>query len=72
MCVAFREKGHNAYSCDIQQCSGGYPQWHIQGDVLKIINGFVSFQTQDGCVHDDVADRKWDLLIAHPPLYVYE
>jgi hypothetical protein len=67
VCVAFREKGHNAYSCDIQQCSGGYPQWHIQGDVLKIINGFVSFQTQDGCIHDDVVDCKWDLLIAHPP-----
>lgn len=35
---AFRAKGHEAYSCDLQECSGGYPEWHIQGDVLKIID----------------------------------
>ena len=34
----FRRLGHEAYSCDIQPCSGGYPKWHIQGDVLEIIN----------------------------------
>ena len=34
---AFREKGHEAYSCDLQECSGGHPEWHIQGDVLEII-----------------------------------
>ena len=38
VCMAFREKGHEAYSCDIQECSGGHPEWHIQGDVLKILN----------------------------------
>lgn len=31
---AFREKGHEAYSCDILPCSGGHPEWHIQGDAL--------------------------------------
>jgi hypothetical protein len=35
VCIAFRNKGHEAYSCDIQPCSGGYPEWHIQGDVLE-------------------------------------
>ena len=35
VCKAFREKGHEAYSCDIQECSGGHPEWHIQGDVLE-------------------------------------
>jgi hypothetical protein len=35
VCIAFREKGHEAYSCDIQECSGGHPEWHIQDDVLK-------------------------------------
>ena len=35
---AFRAKGHNAYSCDILDCSGGYPEWHIKGDVLDILN----------------------------------
>jgi hypothetical protein len=35
VCIAFRKKGHEAYSCDIEPCSGGYPEWHIQDDVLK-------------------------------------
>lgn len=38
VCKAFRAKGHEAYSCDIQDCSGGHPEWHIKGDVLKILN----------------------------------
>jgi hypothetical protein len=38
VCIAFRELGHEAYSCDIQDCSGGHPEWHIKDDVLKIIN----------------------------------
>lgn len=38
VCKAFRELGHNAYSCDIQECSGDHPEWHIQGDVMKHIN----------------------------------
>lgn len=37
VCIAFRNKGHEAYSCDIQDCSGGHPEWHIKGDVLQII-----------------------------------
>lgn len=31
-CKAFRSLGHDAYSCDIQDCSGGHPEWHIKGD----------------------------------------
>jgi len=34
VCKRFRAKGHEAYSCDIQQCSGGKPEWHIQGDAI--------------------------------------
>jgi hypothetical protein len=37
VCKAFRAKGHDAYSCDIQPCSGGHPEWHIQGDVLDAL-----------------------------------
>ena len=37
-CLAFRQLGHNAYSCDLQPCSGGHPEWHIQGDVLKLLD----------------------------------
>lgn len=39
VCKAFRALGHDAYSCDIQPCSGGHPEWHIQDDVLNYING---------------------------------
>ena len=37
VCKAFRERGHEAFSCDIQECSGGHPEWHIQGDVLPLL-----------------------------------
>lgn len=37
VCKAFRAKGHEAYSCDILPCSGGHPEWHIQGDVLPLL-----------------------------------
>jgi len=38
VCKAFRDKGHEAYSCDIEPCSGGFPEWHIQGDVLPLLD----------------------------------
>ena len=37
VCKAFRKLGHEAYSCDIQECSGGHPEWHIQGDVTELL-----------------------------------
>ena len=39
VCKAFRERGHNAYSCDLKPCTGGHPEWHIQGDVIHLLNG---------------------------------
>lgn len=38
VCKAFRERGHEAYSCDIQDCSGGHPEWHIKGNVLPLLS----------------------------------
>ena len=43
VCIAFREKGHEAYSCDIVECSGGHPEYHIQGDARAVANGRCSF-----------------------------
>lgn len=37
VCKAFRELGHEAYSCDVQECSGGHPEWHIRADVLELL-----------------------------------
>lgn len=65
VCKAFRTKGHEAYSCDIQDYSGGHPEWHIKWDALALINGNCSFMTCDGTLHH--ISGKWDLLIAHPP-----
>jgi hypothetical protein len=36
VCIAFRERGHEAYSCDILDCSGGHPEWHIKDDAIKV------------------------------------
>ena len=65
VCTAFREKGHNAFSCDILPCSGGHPEWHIQGDVLPLLNGNCDFYTMDEHIYE--INGKWDLIIAHPP-----
>lgn len=65
VCIAFREKGHEAFSCDVQDCSGGHPEWHIKGDVLEILNGNCCFFIQNGEIR--YIDGKWDLIIAHPP-----
>ena len=37
VCKAFRARGHEAYSCDLQVCSGGHPEWHIQADALELL-----------------------------------
>lgn len=63
--IELRERGHEAYSCDIKPCSGGHPEWHIMGDALALINGNCSFTTCDGVTHS--IDGRWDMIIAHPP-----
>ena len=76
VCTAFRQLGHEAYSCDIIEPSGGHPEWHIKGDVLEVLNPkdylgdfeaptqYISFKTMDGSYHEV---EKWDLIVAHPP-----
>lgn len=63
VCKAFRAKGHDAYSCDLQEPSGGHPEWHILGDAVQAMRGG-RIVTMDGKFHNI---EKWDLLIAHPP-----
>ena len=65
VCKAFRDRGHRAFSCDLQECSGGHPEWHIQCEVLLVINGDCTFQTADKYTHTQTGP--WDLIIAHPP-----
>lgn len=78
--IELRKLGHEAYSCDIIECSGGHPEWHIKGDVLPLLNmgekllpypnpdtwlKCIEFQTMDGKKH--ILLRKWDMIIAFPP-----
>ena len=65
VCKAFRERGHESYSCDILECSGGHPEWHIKQDVLPLLDGNCNFSTMGGC--EVTIEGKWDLIIAHPP-----
>jgi site-specific DNA-cytosine methylase len=48
---AFREIGHEAFSCDLLPCSGGHPEWHFQEDMFEVIN----------------REEKFDLMVAFPP-----
>ena len=64
-CEAFRERGFNAFSCDLQLCRyGGHIEWHIPGDVTPYLCGKTTFRTQDGKNH---RLKEWHLIIAHPP-----
>ena len=63
--IELRKLGHEAFSCDIIECSGGHPEWHIMQDVLPLLNGFCSFKTADGADHS--IESKWDMIIAFPP-----
>lgn len=65
VCKEMRRLGHECYSCDIIECSGGYPEWHIIQDVIPLLNGNCKFKTMDGIEH--TIDGKWDMIIAFPP-----
>ena len=60
-----RRLGHEAYSCDIIECSGGHPEWHIMCDVLPLLNGNCAFNTMDRENH--YISGRWDMIIAFPP-----
>lgn len=64
VCMEFRKLGHNAYSCDLLNCSGGHPEWHFNMDVLEVI------KNKGGILENGEKvkiDGKWDLMVAHPP-----
>lgn len=63
VCAEFRKRGHEAYSCDLLEPSGGHPEWHIHYNVFHAINtAFIT--TMDGKEH---YINKWDMMIAFPP-----
>ena len=66
VCSEFRRLGHNAYSCDLLECSGGHPEWHFKHDVLDIIDKHGG-KLQNGKDYYLPEGESWDLMIAHPP-----
>jgi len=60
VCKAFRKLGHEAFSCDIQECSGGKPEWHYQQDIFKVINlGWDMLIAFPPCTYLTVTRNKW-------------
>lgn len=61
VCKAFRDKGFEAYSCDIIECSGGHPEWHIQDDVLKHLNeNWDLIIAHPPCTYLCVSGNRWN------------
>lgn len=63
--IEFRKLGHDAYSCDLLDCSGNHPEWHIKKDVTLLLNGNCIFYTVDVAEHE--ISGKWDMIVAFPP-----
>lgn len=76
--IELRKLGHEAYSCDIIECSGGHPEWHIMADVLSLFNPKhfqlwsgcsrvkgIDFRTCDGEAH--FIYGRWDMIYFFPP-----
>ncbi len=60
VCKAFRKKGFEAYSCDIVECSGGHPEWHIKEDVLQHLDdGWDMMIAHPPCTHLAVSGARW-------------
>jgi hypothetical protein len=62
--IELRKLGHNAFSCDLLECSGGHPEWHFNQDVFEVIEG------KGGLLQNGEKMRlkkQWDMMIAHPP-----
>ena len=62
VCKAFRELGHEAYSCDLKPCSGDHPEWHFQMDVLVALDGGILTLESGDVVNID----GWDMAGLHP------
>ena len=79
----FRKLGHEAYSCDLEPCSGGHPEWHLRQDVMELLSGIRNPKTWERiksleCSDEDITDEevkrlvlnmyaRWDMIIAFPP-----
>lgn len=63
--IELRRLGHEAYSCDLVECSGGHPEWHLQQDVIPLLDGDCTLKPCSGEARR--INGQWDMIIAHPP-----
>ena len=60
VCIEMRKLGHEAFSCDLLPCSGGHPEWHIQGDVLEQLDkGWDMIIAHPPCTYLTVTGNRW-------------
>lgn len=60
VCISFRELGHEAYSCDIVDCSGGHPEWHLKTDVKNVIqDDWDLIIAHPPCTYLTVSGNRW-------------
>jgi len=61
VCKAFRELGNEAYSCDLYECSGGHPEWHIKGDAIEEAHrgGYDLMIAHPPCTYLTVTGNRW-------------
>lgn len=60
VCIEMRKRGHEAFSCDLQECSGGHPEWHYQQDVFEVIDmGWDMMIAFPPCTHLAVSGAAW-------------
>lgn len=70
VCKEFRKLGYEAYSCDLQECSGGKPEWHIVGDILEVVKGGW-FSTEAGLWLKNLPKLQ-PVEIVEPEMYTYK
>lgn len=66
VCIAFRELGHEAYSCDLKPCSGGHPEWHLQMDIFEALASkkWAAFIVFPDCTFVTVSGLHWNKRIS--------
>jgi hypothetical protein len=60
VCLAFRALGHEAFSCDLKPCSGGFPEWHFQQSIFEVLeHGWDLLIAHPPCTYLTVTGNRW-------------
>lgn len=61
ICIEFRKRGHQAFSCDLQECSGGKPEWHLKMDIYQAIKSRIwdLIILHPPCTYTAICGNRW-------------